>query len=335
MMNLVTGATGLVGSYLVKLLLSKGESVRAIKRSTSDLSLLGENAKQVEWVESDLLDITGLAEAMQGIERVYHCAAVISFLPSEVEYMKRVNEDGTANVMNAAMQAGVKKVIHVSSVAAFGLADNGKVIDEKHADPNIGKCFHYFRSKQYGEREAWRAHAEGLDVVVVCPGTIIGAGWWDDEPNSLFREIDNGLMFYTNATNGFVDVRDVVEIMYRLMVSNISGEKYIVVADNKSFKDVIWKMADALGVKRPAIEANAMLRAVAWRLAWIQAKVTGKRPLMTAESAALASISFEYNSSKIVNELQYNFIPINKCIEDTALAYLESKKNNRDWAVFY
>ncbi|HLP20059.1 MAG TPA: NAD-dependent epimerase/dehydratase family protein [Chitinophagales bacterium] len=334
-MNLITGATGLVGSYLARHLLAKGEKVRAIKRVMSDTSLLNDVDGQIEWVEGDVLDIPSLEEAMEGVTQVYHCAAVISFIPSEVDQMMKVNIEGAANVMNAALVSGVEKMIHVSSTASFGLpAVAGKVIDEKHSDPNINKSFWYFRSKQYGEREAWRAHEEGLKVVVVCPSTIIGAGWWDAEPNSLFPEIYNGLKFYTDSTNGFVDVRDVVACMYQLMKSDISGEKFLLTSENLSFKDVIWGMADAMNVKRPNLLAGKFLRSFAWRMEVVKSWFTKHRPLITQESAALAAIDFTYSNKKIEAALGYKFRPVKQTIADTAAVYLKSRQNGKEFGVF-
>ncbi|MBL7778500.1 MAG: SDR family NAD(P)-dependent oxidoreductase [Chitinophagales bacterium] len=333
-MNLITGATGLLGSYLAKLLLSKGEKVRAIKRATSDVSLLGEYASKIEWVEADVLDYPALEQALAGVERLYHCAAVISFMPAEYDDMAKVNVEGTANVMNAALHAGVKKVMHVSSVAAFGLPTNHRTIDEKYSDPNISKCFAYFKSKHYAEREAWRANAEGLDVVVVCPSTIIGAGWWDDEPNSLFKTIDNGLQFYTTATNGFVDVRDVVECMYLLMLGAFKDERYIISAQNESFKNLIWQIADTLNVARPKLEAGSMLREVAWRLEGMKSIFSHQRPLVTKHSAQLAGINFTYSNQKVIDALGYRFRPLEQTIRDTANAYLQSKKSGKNYGVF-
>ena len=333
-MNLITGATGLVGSYLAKLLLQKGEKVRAIKRPTSDTSLLGNYANQIEWLTGDVLDIPSLDDAMLGVSNVYHCAASISFIPAEVEQMMKVNIEGTANVMNAALNNRVKKVVHVSSIAAFGLPTNNKIIDENYSDPNINKSFWYYKSKQYSEREAWRAAEEGLEVIIVCPGTILGAGWWEDEPNSLFKSIYNGLKFYTTATNSFVDVRDVVSCMYQLMESPITSEKYIVTAENISFKEVMWQMADAMKVKRPSVEAGKTLRAISWRTEAIKTLFTKERPLITKESAQLASINFAYSNEKIKKTLNYSFRPLDKTIQDTAAAFLKSMREQKAFGVF-
>lgn len=333
-MNLVTGATGLVGSYLVKHLLKNGEPVRALKRTTSNTSLLDEFSNSVEWIEGDILDISSLLEAMQGVTKVYHCAAVISFVPAEAEHMMKVNVEGTANVMNAALASGVNKLLHVSSTAAFGVAPQGKIIDEQFSDANINKSFAYYRSKQYGEREAWRAGEEGLNVVIVCPSTILGAGWWNTAPNSMFAEVYEGLQFYTTAINGFVDVRDTVTCMYRLMNSSVSAEKFIVSAENLSFKDIIWQMADELKVKRPGLEAGNLLRSMAWRAEAVKTLFTQKQPLITKESAEVAAINFYYSNRKICSALNFQFIPVSQTIAETARAFLQSVKSGKSFGTF-
>lgn len=333
-MVFVTGATGLLGSYLTKLLLAKGEQVRALRRKTSDLSLLGAAAQQVEWMEGDILDIPSLEDAMQGVEKVYHCAALISFLPSDANAMVKVNREGTANVMNVALYSGVKKVLHVSSEAAFGFPRMGKVIDESYDDSGIHKCPWYYRSKQYGEREAWRAHAEGLEVVIACPATIIGGGWWSQPPNLLFPEVDRGLWFYAHAVNGFVDVRDVTECIYRLMESDINGEKFLLVAENISLRDLVWMIADTLQVKRAFIPAGKWLMAIAWRVQLLHSWITRQPPILTKESASLTAIDFRYSNEKISRMLGYRFRPVKQTIEETAALYLKSKNENKSYGTF-
>lgn len=325
-MILITGATGLLGSQLARLLVSKGEKVRAIKRQNSNTSVLGDLASKIEWVEADVLDVPALEHAMLGVRQVYHCAAVISYIPSEVNYMMKVNVEGVANVMNAALYAGVEKVVHVSSIAALGVAPHGKLIDEKYSDPNISKCFWYYKSKHYGEREAWRAQAEGLNVVVVNPSTILGSGFWNDLPNSLFKEVYSGLKFYTKSTNGFVDVRDVAACMVQLMESDITAERFIVSSENESFREVLWMMADALKVKRPFIEAGSILLQFAWMYEGLKGRLFRQEPIITRESVAVAAVDFRYSNAKIKEALGYEFIPLKKTIEDTAEAFLKSRE---------
>ncbi|MFN8287349.1 MAG: NAD-dependent epimerase/dehydratase family protein [Chitinophagales bacterium] len=329
-MNFVTGATGLLGSHLVRLLLGKGEKVRALRRSTSSLQMLEDVKDRVEWVEGDILDISCLLDAFKDVHTVYHCAAVISFLPEEVEYMLKINVEGTANVMNAALSCGIKKMVYVSSTAALGLAKPGTVIDEKYSDPNINKAPWYYRSKQYGEREAWRANAEGLDVVVACPSAIIGTGSWNQEPGSLFRDIYKGLTFYTTATNGFIDVDDVSACLYFLAKGNFNGEKFILSAENLSFRDLMAMIADSLNVKRPALKANGFLMGLAWRAEVLRygiGKLLGvkpARPIVTKESAWMGSTDFCYTNEKIKDAMGITFKPIQNSVKQTAGAYLKS-----------
>ncbi|MCS6933935.1 MAG: NAD-dependent epimerase/dehydratase family protein [Chitinophagales bacterium] len=334
-MNLVTGATGFLGSYLVKHLLKHGEKVRATYRPGSDFSLLGDAKEQVEWVEADVLDVCALQEAMRGINHLYHCAAVVSFLPREYEVMMKVNVEGTANVMNIAMYAGVKKVMHVSSVAALGFPNSNKVIDENHIDPSINNRPAYYVSKHYGEREAWRAAAEGLEVVVVCPSTILGAGWWDEPPNSIFRLVHEGLNFYTGATHGFVDVRDTAACMYELMQSGQSSRKrFIITSANMTLKSIIDLISESLGVSPPRVHAGDVLLGVAWRLEGIKSLITGKSPVITRDMANISATSFSFSNRKISEFLGYTFRPVEDTIRQTAAAYLDSVRSGKNYGTF-
>ncbi len=332
-MIFVTGASGLLGSYLTKKLIKSGKRIRALKRPSTDLALLGEYAEAVEWVNGDLSDVVALEEAMDGVEQVFHSAAVISFTAREVPQMMKANIEGAANVMNAALHAGVKRVVHVSSVAAFGLHKPEKVIDEKTVYHERKDMIHYYRSKQFGEREAWRANAEGLDVVVANPGTIIGAGRWDMEPNSVFRDVHRGLPFYTRGSNGFVDVRDAADALILLMEKGTNAEQYIVSAENKTFKTLLSEIANALQTKPPFIEVSAPVARIAVIAEWLKAKLTGKRQLLTPEMARLASMEFRFSNEK-VKQLGATFRPVNATIAETAEVFKKSMKEGKRFGVF-
>ena len=333
-MILVTGANGLLGAYLTKELLKQGFRVRGLRRINSDLSLLGEAASKVEWIIGDVLDVVSLEVAMKDIEQVYHCAAIISFTSAEVNKMMKTNIEGTANVMNAALHAGVKRVLHVSSVAAFGLHKADVMIDEQTVYVERKDMIHYYRSKQMAEREAWRAQAEGLNVVLANPGTIIGAGKWDMEPNSVFRDIYAGLPFYTTGVVGFVDVRDVVSALITIMQHGESGDQYIVSAENLSFEEFLASVAQALGVRKPFLPANNILVKLAVCFEWIKSKLTGRRALLTAEMARIANMKFHFSNNKIKTRLGVKFRPMQETIHDTAQAFLQSKKSGKNFATF-
>lgn len=320
---LLTGANGLLGSQIAKNLLDKGYAVRAIKRASSDLKLLGNYAEKIEWFDGDVRDIHSLENATQHITHLIHCAALISFLPEDENALMQINVQGTANVMNAALEANVSKVLHVSSVAAFGRPKGVALIDETLDVKDSKDNFNYYRSKFLGEREAWRAQAEGLNVVVINPSTILGEGNWNKEPNIAFDYAHKNYPFYTQGTNGFVDVRDVSEIAVRLLLSEIKNEQFIVSAENLALREFQNFLADEFGKKRPFFGIGKGIMNMVWRGEWLLQKATGKRPLMTRETAQLTQAVFNYNNEKIKSALNYSFIPVRESVREYCTAYLK------------
>ncbi len=321
---LLTGANGLLGSQIAKRLILKGYSVRAIKREKSNLCLLGEDIDKIEWFEGDVRDVVSLEAAMNGVSTVVHCAAMISFVPEDAAMMMQVNAKGTANVVDSALHCGVKKLVHISSVAAFCRPKGVSLIDEQLDIKDSKDNFNYFRSKFYGEREVWRGLAEGLDVVVLCPSTILGGGFWDMEPNKLFAQIHKGYPFYTTGVNGFVDVRDVADVVLLVLEKGLSGEKFILSSENVCFSDLMWMMADALGVKRAKYKTGKLLGEIAWRGEWLLSKMTGKRALITKEVIDMALCEFRYDNRKAKETLGFGFRPVVETVTDVAALYKKS-----------
>jgi dihydroflavonol-4-reductase len=333
-MILLTGASGLLGSHIVRSLVDRGEQLRCLRRSTSDLSLLGDYASRVAWVEGDVTDVTSLHDAMQGIDRVYHCAALISMRPSDLDRMMHINTEGTANIVNAALDAGIKRMLYVSSVAAFGRPEREDiVIDELLDIKDSTDNYSYFRSKLYAEREVWRGIAEGLEAVIINPSTIIGGGFWHMTPNNLFKLVYEGLPYYARGVNAFVDVRDVAAIAIRLMDSSIVAEKYIVSADNLAFDALSYLIADALQVKRPSLAVSPAIAALSWRWEAIKSRLTSTIPLITSESADMSMRSFRYSHDKVCAALDYSFRPLPQTIADVAALYLQSVKAQTSYGI--
>lgn len=333
-MILITGANGLVGSYLVRKLIDRGERVRAIKRPDSRLTLLEGYAAKVEWADGDVTDIFSLEEAMQGVSQLYHCAAMISMRPTDQEKMMHINAEGTANVVNAALGSGIKKMLYVSSVAAFGRPDfKGRLIDENLDIRDSKDNFSYYKSKLYAEREVWRGIAEGLNAVIINPSTILGGGFWSVQPNSLFDAVYKGMPFFANGSNGFVDVRDVVSAAVQLMETDITAEKFILSAGNMSFKDLMNHAADALHVRRPFLNTGRLLGAFAWRASALANLFSTAVPVATRDSIAIAGIDFRYSNEKIKKAIGFNFRPLEQSIAEVGNAYLRSKSENIDYAI--
>jgi dihydroflavonol-4-reductase len=330
MMILLTGGTGLVGSHLLYELTKNGTNVRALKRKDSNPDIVQkifawynpdgfqEQFSLIEWVDGDLSDITSLQEAVRGVEHVYHCAAVVSFVPSERPNMLRINIDGTANLVNACLLEGVDKLCHCSSIAAVGRPDKGTWVDESLIWKTSRRNSYYSISKFGAEREVWRGSEEGLSVVIVNPSVIIGPGDPNRSSARLFTTVKNGLRFYSSGATGFVDVRDVAWAMKELMEQNIVNERYILNSENLSYRELFEIFARYARVKPPFFKAGKALSEIAWRMEKARSLVTGSNPLITSETARSANSRYSFSNEKIINELNCKFRTVEDAAANTA-----------------
>ena len=321
-MVFVTGGTGFIGQHLLKQLLDNGEKVRAIYRKMPDFFLDERIKNEVEWVTGDVLDINGLVDAMLGIQDVYHCAAIVSFNPKDKTRIMKVNVAGTTNVVNAALETGVRKMGYVSSIAAIGRSSFENHVTEETKWEDGGLNTVYAISKRLAEREVWRGIAEGLNAVIVNPSLVIGVGKWSEGTPQFFSQVWKGLKFYPAGTTGFVDVDDVARILVKLMKSDISGERFIVNSENLSHYDFFSMIADKLGKSRPKFKANRLLAELAWREEALRSAITGSRPILTKETARISEKAYYYDSSKIKNILGIEFTPIRKTVDRTGEEFL-------------
>lgn len=335
-MILVTGSTGLAGSHLLQEITSKGKRVRALRRKSSKTDFVkhvfnayaGNPEKQLElidWVEGDVLDIYSLEDAMEGVSQIYHNAAVVSFSPGDHEIIDKVNVEGTANVVNAALEKGVKKLCHLSSIAVLGRAKQDDITDETTAWVTSRYNSYYAISKYNGEREVWRGSVEGLDAVIILPSIILGLADIRKGSVQLFKTILNGLPFYTPGINGFIDVRDVAKAQVFLMDSDIKNEKFVVSAENLSYKEMLDNIADGLGKRRPNIKVNTPMAVLAWNFFKLRGMITGKSPVITKETARTAMRKYKYSNKKFTDLSGMDFHKIGDTITELCEIY---KKNN-------
>jgi len=332
-MDLVTGGSGLVGSHLLYLLTKQGNAVRATLRNKSNISLVrklfsyyspedGDSLfERIEWVDGDVTDIVSIQDALQGIKKVYHCAAVVSFQPSDRKNMLKINVDGTANMVNASLDAGIEKFIHCSSVASLGQPLTGNFIDESHIWKTSQHNSWYAISKYGAEREVWRGAEEGLNTVIVNPSIVLGPGDTSRSSGQLYLSAKKGFRFYTKGITGFVDVRDVADRMVRLAQSDICGQRFILNSDNLEYKKVFEYFAIAAGVKPPNIYAGPFLSSIAWRLEKVRSLLTGTKPLITRETARNANSIRLFSNSKITQAIEIPFLPIEEAVENTVNFY--------------
>ena len=326
---LVTGATGFVGAYLLRYLLAEGyTNIRAMRRKSSNMALVAEIEDKVEWVVGDILDIIFLEEVFKGVKQVYHSAAVISMAPADEAMMRQVNIEGTANVVNAALYAGIEKMVFLSSIASIGRTKNVIHIDEKTRWEESKYNSSYAISKMQAEQEVWRGIAEGLNAAIINPGVILGSGFWMQGTCVTFSQVWKGLMVYPGGASGYVDVRDIARMCITLMEKEVKSERYIAVGENLSYQQLFTMVAQSLGKKPPMIKLPVWLGEIAWRLIWVFSAITRIKPMLTKEMVQLTARTYIYDSSKSVEQLGFKYTPIKQCVEQTSAQLIEASKQD-------
>ncbi|MCF6306734.1 MAG: NAD-dependent epimerase/dehydratase family protein [Flavobacteriaceae bacterium] len=336
-MILVTGGTGLVGAHLLYALINNDEKVRAIHRKSSDLEAV-KNVfsyytnepdllfNKIEWMVADITDVPSLAEVFKGIDYVYHCAAYISFNPRHLPVLKKVNVEGTANIVNFSLSEGVKKLCYISSIATLGNTTDGSSITEETEFNPEDKNSVYSITKHDAEMEVWRGTQEGLDAVIVHPGVILGEGIWSSASGGILRTVNKGVKYYTTGGVGIVDVQDVAKAMIALLKSTIKNDHFILAGENIGYREFLTKIAENLH-KKPPIKsiAKGMMMAFA-SVDWFLNKLfKTKRKLLKATVRSLYN-SRSYDASKIEKNLDFTFTPYQKTIERVCRNYLRDKK---------
>jgi len=325
-MILVTGGTGFLGSYIIKQLVEKGYAVRAIRRSNNLPSWIPkEIIDKAEWVEGDVLDVVALQDAMEGIDAIIHSAAIVSFAKKDRKEMYKVNVEGTANVVNMALEKKVKRLVHISSVAALGRTADGGHVDEEKKWEESKVNTHYAKSKYKAELEVWRGISEGLETVILNPSTILGYGDWNRSSCAIFKIVHEEFKWYSPGINGFVDVEDVARAAILLMESPISEQRFIANGDTYPFKKLQDTIADGFGKKHPSRPTTPFLLAIAWRIEKLKSLFTRKNPLLTIESIRVAQSKTSFENGKILKALPgFSFTPLEETIRKACEKYSPS-----------
>jgi dihydroflavonol-4-reductase len=325
---LITGGTGFLGAYIIKALIEKGYTVRAIRRHNNPPSYISKEIfDKVEWMEGDILDVVSLEDAMEGVDTVIHSAAIVSFTKKEQKKMYKINVEGTANVVNIALEKNIKRFVHISSIAALGRKTDGGHVDEEKKWEESKINTHYAKSKYKAELEVWRGISEGLNAVILNPSTILGYGDWNTGSSAIFKNVYNGFKWYTPGVNGFVDVEDAAAAVILLMESDISEERFIINGDNWPFKKLMDTMALYFGKKKPARQTTAFLLSITWRIEKLKSIFTGKKPLLTKESAKVAHSKTYFDNNKFLKAFpQFSFTPLEQTIQKACEKYTSAQK---------
>lgn len=321
-MILVTGATGLVGSHLLVKLLQEENEVKALYRNEKNIEAVKnvfkyKNAidlfEKIIWVKGDITDIPSLNIAFENVTHVYHCAALISFDPNDEELLRKTNIEGTANVVNCCIDFGIKKICHVSSIAALGDTKENEYLITEETEWNPEKLHGDYAISKFGaETEVWRAQQEGIEVVIVNPGVIFGYGFPNQGSGLIINRVKKGLLFYTKGKTGIVAVEDVVNCMVLLMYSSTNGERFTLVAENIHFDVLLSIIAKGLNVKAPKLYANKWTTNIGWRLDWLVSKIVFRERQLT-RATAISSHSLDiYENTKIASNLNHNFNKMNE-----------------------
>ena len=241
--------------------------------------------------------------------------------------MYKINVEGTANVVNIALGKNIRRFVHISSIAALGRKLDGAHVDEEKKWEESKVNTHYAKSKYKAELEVWRGISEGLNAVILNPSTILGYGDWHNGSSSIFKNVHKEFKWYTPGINGFVDVEDVARATALLMESDISEERFIINGDNWPFKKLMDTISDSFGKKKADRQTTPFLLGVAWRMEKLRSFFTGKKPLLTKESAKVAHSKTYFDNNKFLKAFpQFSFTPLEQTIEKACTKYTSAHK---------
>lgn len=330
----ITGATGFIGSHIARRYLAAGYRVEALTRSLNNTGLLADMADQIHWHEGDIMDIPSLETAIQSNRSaisidVIHAAAIVSFVPKDHERMSHVNAEGTANVVNVCLKAGIRKLGYVSSVAALGRPDNKGTpseptridVNQKWEDsPNNSE---YAKSKYRAELEVWRGAAEGLSTVMVNPTIVLGEGDWNRSSVQLFKYVFDEKPFYPAGLVNYVDVLDVAESLFQLMeADSVTNERFILNAGTIPYKELFEQMAAVLHKQPPRKRLSPTLTRLLWPVEAVRAWLTGSSPLITRETAQSSSSRYAFDGHAITETIDFQYHPLSETLTRSARAYI-------------
>ena len=318
----VTGANGLLGSYVVRKLIEQREPFLAIKRKDSDISLLADVNDAITWYDADVLDVISLNEAFNNVTYVIHTAAVVSFNPSKAKQVMEINVQGTRNVVNACLANGVKRLVHVSSVAALAAQKGQTTVTEENKWVENQHQTVYAKSKYLSELEIFRGQEEGISSVIVSPSAILADTNWDNSSAQIFKYVWKQSPFYSDGAINYVDVIDVAKIIYTLLRMPIEAERFIVSAGKMPYKELFGLIAKGFGKKNPSIRVNKNLLKIGAYFETFRAIISGSEPRLTKETARIADANYFFENRKIVDRLNFEFQPIDKTLQRCCRYYI-------------
>lgn len=319
----ITGANGLLGSYVVRSLIDAELPFVALKRKNSDLSALADVGDSIQWREADVTDYDSLLEAFSDVTGVIHTAAIVSYRKRDKEKIQAINVEGTRHVVNACLQLGIPRLLHVSSVAALGKERGQTYIDENNKWIEGARVSNYAISKYHAELEVWRGHEEGLKTIMINPSVILAPSDWEKSSSQLFKYAWQQRPFYTDGSFSAVDVRDVASCIVRLYQSPIEAERFILTSDSISYFNFFRLAAENFCKKAPTVRVGKSMLQAAAIVEAVRGFITGSDPLVTTETAQLAGKNFTYSNEKVKKALHVDFQSIENTIKWCCEEYMK------------
>ncbi len=329
----ITGATGFTGSYVTRTLLKEGfTNLTAIKRASSSFDLLDGLENLINWVEASLEDHDILDEALQGMDVIIHTAAIVNFKGKDKRAVYECNVNMVHDLVNLALKNNIRKFVHFSSIAALGRAGDGEMVDENTEWVDSPLNSDYGKSKYQGEMEVWRAAAEGLDVVILNPSLIMGAGFWHNTTPAIYKEVDRGHRYYPLGSNGMVDVRDVAKAAVLALDDKIVNERFLLNADNISYYKMFSTIAKHINAIEPTKPLTKTLHKLMTNGTRLLELLPFNLPFSSQQLQVLNSLS-NYNASKSVEQLGMDYLPVEKTLVETAKIYKEAKAEAKPFGI--
>ena len=319
----VTGANGLLGSFIIRKLIDGNKPFVAFKRPTSDISLLDDVKEKIEWRDLDLLDPVAMDESLRGVSALIHSAGMVSFDPGKTSLITRINTEGTRNLVNACLASEVRRFVYISSVGALGRLRGQRLIDENNNWVDNSLHTAYATSKYYAELEVFRGQEEGLSTVIVNPSVILAPADWTKSSARLFEYASRQRTFYIEGSLNYVDVRDVVSATLTILNSGMENERFILNAGARSFKEFFDTVAARFGNKPPMIKLTGNFLKIVAGTEALWARLLGTEPRITPETARLADTDFFYENKKIRNHHNFEFRTLDDTLEWCCAYYMQ------------
>ena len=320
----ITGGTGFVGAHVVRALLRRGARPRCLVRATSDRRNL--EGLPVEIVVGDVTDPPSLARGMKGAGTVFHCAADYRLYASDPRVIYANNVEGTRNVLRAAAEAGVSKVVYTSTVGALGLCADGRPADEETPVAPANMVGHYKRSKYQAERVADEWARQGLPVVIVNPSAPVGELDVKPTPTGemIVRFLRRRMPAYVETGLNLVDVRDVAEGHLLAAEKGRVGERYILGHGNMTLREILQLLARLSGLPAPRLRLPHWIPLAVAALDTGFSRLTGRSPAVPLEGAALSRHRMFFDAGKAVRELGLPQTPVEEALARAIVWFREN-----------